>query len=96
MKFGVKVPSSMEEALKFDAANGDSLWQEAIDKEMLNSRVVFQILEEGDKAPIGYTQITCHLIFDMKMDLTRKARYVARGYLTDPPSSMTYASVVGC
>ena len=29
------------------------------------------------------------------MDLTRKARYVAGGHLTDPPSSMIYASVVG-
>ena len=29
------------------------------------------------------------------MDLTRKARYVAGGHLTNPPSSMTYASVVG-
>ena len=29
------------------------------------------------------------------MDLTRKARSIAGGYLTDSPSSMTYASVVG-
>ena len=29
------------------------------------------------------------------MDLTRKARYVAGGHLTDPPSSMTYAIAVG-
>ena len=28
------------------------------------------------------------------MDLTRKARYVAGGHLTDNPSSLTYASVV--
>ena len=28
------------------------------------------------------------------MDHTRKARYVAGGHLTDPPSSLTYASVV--
>ena len=30
------------------------------------------------------------------MDLTRKAKYVAGGHLTDPPSSLTYASVVSC
>ena len=30
------------------------------------------------------------------MDLTRKARYVAGGHLTNPPLSMTYASVVSC
>ena len=28
------------------------------------------------------------------MDLSRKLHYVVVGYLTDPPSSMTYASVV--
>ena len=29
------------------------------------------------------------------MDLMRKARYIAAGHLTDTPSSMNYASVVG-
>ena len=29
------------------------------------------------------------------MGLTRKARYVVEGHLKDPPSSMTYTSVVG-
>ena len=62
---------------------------------MNNSRIAFQVLDADDQPPIGYTEITCHLIFDVKMDLTRKARYVAGGHLTDPPSSMTYASVVG-
>ena len=28
------------------------------------------------------------------MDLTRKARFVAGDHLTDPPTAMTYASVV--
>ena len=28
------------------------------------------------------------------MDLTRKARFVAGGHMTDPPTSMIYASVV--
>ena len=47
-----------------------------------------------DSPPVGYTEITCHLIFDVKMDPTRKARYVVGGHLNDPPSSLTYASVV--
>ena len=61
---------------------------------MTNSRIAFQILEADEQPPVGYTEITCHVIFDVKMNLTRKARYVARGHLTDPPSSLTYASVV--
>ena len=34
------------------------------------------------------------MIFDVKMDLTRKARFVAGGHMTDTPASMTYSSVV--
>ena len=45
-------------------------------------------------APVGYQQIPCHMIFDVKMDFTRKVRYVAEGHKTDPPTSQTYASVV--
>ena len=61
---------------------------------MKNSRVAFEILNLDDSPPVGSKKITCHLIFDVKMDLTRKARYVAGGHLTDPPASLTYASVV--
>jgi len=34
------------------------------------------------------------MIFDVKMDFTRKARYVAGGHMTDPPTTITYSSVV--
>ena len=36
MKFGVKVPTTVEEAMMFDAENGNTLWQDAINKEMAN------------------------------------------------------------
>ena len=61
---------------------------------MNNSRIGFQVLDKDASVPSGYTEITCHLIFDVNMYLTRKSRYVAGGHLTDQPSSMTYASVV--
>ena len=93
-KFGVKVPMTVEEALRLDHENGNTLWFDAIEKEMKNSRVAFKLLGREDNPPVGFKEITCHLIFDVKMDLTRKARYVAGGHLTDPPSSLTYASVV--
>ena len=34
------------------------------------------------------------MIFDVKIDFTRKARLVAGGHLTDPPTTLTYSSVV--
>ena len=67
MKFGIKVPATVEEARLFDAENGNTLWQDAINKEMANSRIAFEVFEEGESALIGYTQITCHLIFDVKI-----------------------------
>jgi hypothetical protein len=30
------------------------------------------------------------MIFDVKMDLMRKAQFVAGGHLTEPPASITY------
>jgi len=34
------------------------------------------------------------MIFDVKMDFTRKAWFVASGHMTDPPTSIMYSSVV--
>ena len=34
------------------------------------------------------------MIFDVKVDFTRKARFVAGGHWTDAPSQLTYSSVV--
>ncbi len=43
---------------------------------------------------IGFQEIRCHVIFDVKMDFTRKARFVAGGHTTDTPGSIMYSSVV--
>ena len=61
---------------------------------MKNSRVAFNFLDRYNHALVGYKEITCHLMFDIKMELTRKARYVAGGNITNPPSFITYMSVV--
>ena len=61
---------------------------------MTNSRIAFKLLETGERPPVGHKEITCHLIFDLKLDMTRKARYVAGGHLTDVPPSMAYSTVV--
>jgi hypothetical protein len=53
----------------------------------------FEFLEKGTNAPVGYQKIPCHIIFEVKMDFTRKARFVAGGHKTDTPSSISFASV---
>lgn len=94
-KFGIEVPKSVEDALAIDKRNGNTLWQDAIAKEMKNVRVAFNILPDGSRAPVGHQKIRCHMIFDVKMeDFRRKARLVAGGHTTEAPATMTYASVV--
>ena len=67
---------------EIDKENGDNLWEDAIKQEMKNSRVAFQAYDGDIKDLIGYEQITCHLIFDVKLSecFRRKARFVADGH----------------
>ena len=63
---------------------------DAILKEMTNVRVDFDIMNDGDSAPIGHKNINCHLIYDVKMEYFRhKARLVAGGHMTETPKCMT-------
>jgi len=56
-----------------------------------NITIAFDILEE-DKT--GREFIKCYMIFDVKMDFTRKARFVANESRTGDPEESTYAGVV--
>ena len=99
-KLGIKVPKTIEQAYALDRENGNTLWQDAIAKEMRHVLPAFQDAQctlEEIKARlklVGYQKIRCHLVFDVKMDFTRKARFVAGGHMTDPPEFSTYSSVV--
>ena len=79
-KFGIKVPNSVDEALQMDKNNGNNLWHDAIQKELKNVLIAFRMLEEGEQLPVGSKQIPYHIIFDVKLDLTRKVRLVAGGH----------------
>jgi len=93
--FGIKLPKSVQDAVRLDAENGNTLWQDAIAKEMKNIRVAYDILPEGKEVPIGYQHVRCHWIFSIKIeDFKRKARLVAQGNTTEAPNTLTYASVV--
>ena len=105
-KYGVRLPHSVQEALQIDKETGTDFWWNAIQKELKKVMVAFeydesmtpeQIREGLAKGKyVGFQEIKCHIIFDVKMDLTRKARFVAGGHMTEPPASITYSSVVSC
>jgi hypothetical protein len=95
MKFGIELPKTIERARKIDEETGTALWTDAIKKEMSTVMVSFEFLPEDIKAPVGYAQLTCHLIFDCKSgSLARKARFVRDRHKLEDPDVITYASVV--
>jgi hypothetical protein len=103
-KFGIRLPKTVEEAIQIDRETNTTFWTDAIKKEMEKIGVAFEFIEnwtpeqvrqgiaKGDF--VGFQEIDCHMVFDVKMDLTRKARFVAGGHTTETPASLTYSSVV--
>ena len=98
----MRLPHSVQEAFQIDKEKGSNFWWQAIQKEKKKVMVAFEYDDNlppeqarTDKSKyVGFQEITCHTIFDVKIDLTRKARFVAGGHLTEPPASVTYCSVV--
>jgi hypothetical protein len=69
-KYGVHLHKTVLEALQLDKDYGNSLWYDAIQKEMKNVKTAFNFLQHGEQAPVGYKHIPCHIIFYVKMDFT--------------------------
>ena len=93
-KYGIEMPTDTEHAKRLDAKNGNTFWVEAIKKEMHDVGIAFEILEDNASMPMGYRKVTGHLVFDVKMNFTRKARWVLDGHKTPSPAGSTYAGVV--
>jgi hypothetical protein len=93
-KYGLELPKSVTHALEVDKRTGTDLWQKAIEKEIRNVFPAFDFLDDDATIPPGFTFVDTYFVFDIKMDLTRKARLVARGSMTEPTKEETFASVV--
>jgi len=95
-KFGVMVPQGIRQAKLFDANNRNTLWADAMDKEMnkLMKMETFIILDDKSKLSKGYKYIPVHFVFDVKVDGRHKARLCAGGDHTNPDTSEVFSSVV--
>jgi len=93
-KFGIPLPLSMADTEHLDRINGNTLWMDALCKEMEAVRTAFEVQDESVTHIPGYKKILGHVVWDVKMDFTWKAHYVAGGHCTDPPKSITYSSVI--
>ena len=92
----------IDEEFRVDRNTSTTFWTKAITKEMKKLIVAFELLDgltaekirDGHEKLVGFKEIKCHMIFDVRMDFTQKSRYVAGGHTTTAPTSLTYSSVV--
>ena len=93
-KFGIDLPKTNIEVYLLDGKNNNTKWFDAIAKEMKNVSIAFNTLEPEANVPIGYQNIRCHLVFDVKMEFTHEARLVAGGHTPKITDISIYSSVV--
>ena len=77
-KYGIRIPKRVQEAIAIKKENGNTLWWDAICKEMTNVGPTIEKWEgkEGDLGP-GYQKIKCHFILVVTRDSVRIALLVA-------------------
>jgi hypothetical protein len=56
-KFGIEGPKSWDDCVRLDTENDNTLWQDAVRKEMKNVRIAFQILNDDDAIHPTYQEI---------------------------------------
>ena len=74
----VRTPESVSHGLEIDKRTGTDFWRKAIEKEIRNVFPAFDFVDDDATIPSGYEFVEAYFVFDVKMDLTRKARLVAR------------------
>ena len=93
-KYGIEIPTSIKHGEEIDRRNKNTFWQDAIHLEISNIGVAFKILDTGETPPPGYKKSSGHLIYSVKMDFTRKSRWVKDGHRTPDPEFSSYAGFV--
>jgi hypothetical protein len=93
----VRIPRTISEGKDIDQANGDTRWTDAIQLEIKNCQIAFEVYNGNIEELVDYQKISGHLVFDvLKLgeNFRRKARYCADGHKTKTPASATYSTVV--
>jgi hypothetical protein len=97
-KYGIRIPKNVKEAIEIDKEYENTFWMDAIKLEMQNLQASFEEYEGDPNTLVGYTNITGHVAFDVKLgeNFRRKAQYCADGHKTGSLASVTYSKVVSC
>ena len=94
-KFDIELPKTVEQACALDSKNDNTLWADAIFKEMENVREAFKVIPDGKSVPIGNQFVPCHMVFNIKIEgFRQKTRLVAGGHMIQAPATIIFASVV--
>ena len=92
VKYEIKRPQTLQQALEYDQENNNTLWKDAIDLEMNTILPAFD-LPKNNKAPPGYAKSSGHIVFNINMDFTQKTRWVKNGHLTKDSVDSNYAFI---
>ena len=95
-KFGIEIPKTWDDILRLDGAASNKKWQAAVHKEVaaLIHHDCFDFHSPDFRPPSGYQYVRLNLVYDVKADLTYKARLVCDGSRVDPKWLSTRATVV--
>ena len=85
-KYGVEIPKDIHHAQELDKRNENTMWMDALAKEMFNVGIAFEVLEDKKSAPPGWSKVTGHLMWDVKMDFTQKVKSVLDDQKLQTPS----------
>mmetsp|Transcript_52228 Transcript_52228/g.78006 ORF Transcript_52228/g.78006 Transcript_52228/m.78006 type:complete len:1156 (-) Transcript_52228:781-4248(-) len=94
--FGIVIPRNVEDAKQLDKENGNTLWMDAVEKEIatLQRMKCFDFREPGYKPSEEYQFCKLTMLFEGKHDGRRKARLVAGGHTVDPRGVSSRSTVV--
>jgi hypothetical protein len=89
------IPRNVKQSFELDAKNGNTLWKDAMTKDIENIQSYQTFKDMGKFTHVsGYKKIIVHFVFVVQHDLRHKPRLVAGGQLTPPTMEGSYSSVV--
>ena len=90
-KYGIENPKIIKHEHCLNKVNSNNFWRDANTTKMHNDGVEFEVLPEVYNPLVGWSNVTGNLIWDVKMDFTRKARWILDGHKNPDPIGSTYA-----
>jgi ethanolamine utilization protein EutQ (cupin superfamily) len=83
----------VKQVIAIDMNRGNSFWKDVIKEKMKKVLPAFEFRDDDVMSP-GFKKMDGHMVFNVKLDLVRKAQIVACRHQTDPPMELVYTSNV--